>query len=496
MVVNSMENREKLIRKLVCLFMCFVVLLSTHTDNNVWALKNIKTESKTDLNTKNETSNKKSKKSKKLYKKGSIFLDQALGFKKFDALKAVNKYFNANWNEGLHYNGAIYHGLNSYNVGTNINYNFKTNKQYKYRDKNGYGYNCTGVVTSVMYYASETEKSIPEYYEDLINGKGLGRICNGFAWWDYFNRHNVKKYCAGRVSNNADVDKVLNKEKKLKTGYVIYFAPTVRGGDCHLGFYWGKNAQGNHMMRHCIWRGFEWSKAFPGARGTYDLYLLPLSTKKTGVVKKKFKITIKRKVKKTKNENGEYKALSLRGDTYDFYTKRSAKGLSKRLVHKKKIVSTKKILIKRKKKTKKKSKKKAKKKYKIIKKTKIKDILPLKLNKDGYSTRTINVTVNMVYKKGRLKSYYISSIGGKKISKNRKSNKTFWIKERKNKVPKGYDYNAVTYCIRAEKIKPAKKHGKNKLNKDVKVKLCLYKSKIDKKHLVRGVRTGKTLTVK
>ena len=504
-----MKTREKMVRKIICWCLCFAMLFTSAYVESTFAANATKKTSATD---------KKSKKKKKpLYKEGSIYLDEALGFDKYNALKTVNDYFNANWNKGLHYNGAIYHGLNSYKVGTNINYNFETNTQYKYRDAKGYGYNCTGVVTSVMYYASGTKKSIPDFYEDLINGKGLGRICNGFAWWDYFNRHNVKKYCAGRVSNNADVDRVLNKARDLKTGYVIYFSPTVRGGDCHLGFYWGTNSKGNHMMRHCIWRGFEWSKAFPGARGTYDLYLIPLSKKKNGVIEKTFNLQITRKAKvkkvqsakKSKKKSGKKKKAkktyySLKGDTYNFYGARDKKGLHKKLVYKEKYTVTKKVVKKVKVKTKSKktgkTKVKYKKKTKTVTKNKVRTILPLTLNKNGEAIRNIEVKVKLVYKKGKLKNYYISSIDGKELSPNRKNKKSFWIKEKKGSNPKQYKYNDVVYCIKAIKIenkKKAKKNLKKSKNKRIpKINLCLYKGSINDKNLVKKAKEGKTLKIK
>lgn len=498
----SMNFKDKMIRRFMCLCMSLVMLCATTYVDSTWAA----TETK-----KTDSKNKNSKKDNKpLYKEGSIYLDEALGFERYNALKTVKTYFDANWNEGLHYNGAIYHGLNSYKVGTNINYNFETNTQYKYRDAKGYGYNCTGVVTSVMYYASGTKKSIPEFYEDLINGKGIGRICNGFAWWDFFNRHNVKKYCAGRVSNNADVDRVLNKARDLQTGYVIYFSPTVRGGDCHLGFYWGTNSKGNHMMRHCIWRGFEWSKAFPGARGTYDLYLIPLSQKKNGVIEKTFNLKIKRKAKvknvqsTNKKKSGKKKKAkksyySLKGDTYNFYGSRDKKGLHKKLVYKEKYTVTKKVVkkVKVKTKSKKTGKKKVKykKKVKTVTQTKVRTILPLSLKKDGESYRTVEVKVKLIYKKGKLKNYYISSIDGKELSANRKNKKTFWIKEKKGSTSKAYKYKDTVYCIRAEKVKE-KTNKKLKRNKKIaKINLCLYKNKIDKKNFVKKAKENRTLKI-
>ena len=229
--------------------------------------------------------------------KKTVYLDQALGFKGSDALGAIRKHFNKNWNDGLHYNGAKYYSLNSANVGININYNFKTNTQYKCRENPGYGYNCTGVCTSVLYYASKTKKSWGAYYKDLCNGQGIGRMCNGFYWWAYINKYNIKRFCAGRVSNADDVNKILKNNNALQVGYMVYFAPTVRGQDCHLGFYWGQDSNGNQMMRHCIWRGFEWSRAFPGARGTYDMYIIPFSHGKTGTETYTYNLKIKRKVK-------------------------------------------------------------------------------------------------------------------------------------------------------------------------------------------------------
>ena len=502
----------------------------------------------------NNKDKKDSKKKKRVYKndnvkdKDTIFIDEALGFKGYHALDTLKKYFDANWNKGLHYNGAVYHGLNYGNVGTNINYNFATNTQYKYRDKAGYGYNCTGVVTSVMYYASKTEKSIPEFYDRLIEGGSLGKICNGFVWWNFINKYKVKKYCAGRVSNSKDTNKVLNTDKRIKKGYMIYFSPTVRGGDCHLGFYWGTDSKGNHMMRHSIWRGFEWSAAFPGARGTYDLYVIPLSNSKTGVITKTFNLKIKRPV------SG---GLSLKGDTYDFYSSRTKKRLSGKIVYKKiknkkkseKKSSTKKSSKKKKTSSKKKSTKKSstkksnskkkvnktaksrpeneaivvdqnidakskksskkvtkkkksskskktdknkenkknkssKKNSKKINKIEYKTILPMTLNSKGESTRTIKIKVDMVFRKGKMKNFYISSIGGKELSKTRKFSKTLWMKECKKNVPKGYKYQKATYCLRVEKYKRKK------------VRLCLYKSNTNKKNLIKKVKTNLTIKVK
>ena len=470
-----------------------------------------------------------SKKKKVVYKndnvkdKDTIFIDEALGFKGFHALDTLKKYFDANWNKGLHYNGAVYHGLNYGNVGTNINYNFATNTQYKYRDKAGYGYNCTGVVTSVMYYASKTDKSIPEFYDRLIEGGNLGKICNGFVWWNFINKYKVKKYCAGRVSNPKDTNKVLNKDKRIKKGYMIYFSPTVRGGDCHLGFYWGTDSKGNHMMRHSIWRGFEWSAAFPGARGTYDLYVIPLSNSKTGVITKTFNLKIKRPV------SG---GLSLKGDTYDFYSSRTKKRLSGKIVYKKvkeskkskvskktgkdrkktsknkntkttkknskkvknspasevivdqNIEAKSKKTTKKKKSSKKSNKKSKNKKKKKAKKVEYKTILPMTLNSKGESIRTIKIKVDMVFKKGKLKDFYIVSIAGKELSKTRKFSKTLWMKERKKNVPKGYKYQKATYCLRVEKYKRKK------------VRLCLYKSNTNKKNLIKKVKTNLTIKVK
>ncbi|MCR5630144.1 hypothetical protein [Eubacterium sp.] len=436
-----------------------------------------------------------SKKKKRVYKndnvkdKDTIFIDEALGFKGYHALDTLKKYFDANWNKGLHYNGAVYHGLNYGNVGTNINYNFATNMQYKYRDKAGYGYNCTGVVTSVMYYASKTEKSIPEFYDRLIEGGSLGKICNGFVWWNFINKYKVKKYCAGRVSNSKDTNKVLNTDKRIKKGYMIYFSPTVRGGDCHLGFYWGTDSKGNHMMRHSIWRGFEWSAAFPGARGTYDLYVIPLSNSKTGIITKTFNLKIKRTPEK-KVVDGVSKTLSLKGDTYDFYTSRNKKKLSGKIVYKKvkernKKESGKKSKSKKTDKNKGNKKNKvSKKKSKNTKKVEYKTILPMTLNSKGESTRTIKIKVDMVFKKGKMKDFYIVSIGGKELSKTRKFSKTLWMKERKKNVPKGYKYQNATYCLRVEKYNRKK------------VRLCLYKGNTDKKNLIKNVKNNLTIKVK
>ena len=106
------------------------------------------------------------------------------------------------------------------------------------------------------------------------------------------------------------------------------------------------------------------------------------------------------------------------------------------------------------------------------------------LNSKGESTRTIKIKVDMVFKKGKMENFYISSIGGKELSKTRKYSKSLWMKERKKNVPKGYKYQKATYCLRVEKYKRKK------------VRLCLYKSNTNKKNLVKKVKSNLSIKVK
>ena len=194
-----------------------------------------------------------------------------------------------NWTKGLRYSSAIYksairEGWKCVNYGT---------RQYSGSEASGYGYNCSGFVASVLYYANggtreDAYARMSRLYQPLIRGRRTGQqssFADSSGWYYYFNgqQYNpdgttgqvprTKLYYAGIVKTSADVGTHLDrleKAGKLKAGYIVYFWPTGYT-DCHVGVYAGKTDQGVHMMYHAIGKG-----TYKGISIDRDIALTPV----------------------------------------------------------------------------------------------------------------------------------------------------------------------------------------------------------------------------
>ena len=206
-----------------------------------------------------------------------------------------------NWSSGLKYKDSEYDD-DYLNVGTCINYG---SEQYSGTEKHGYGYNCSGFVASVLYYANggpkeNALKNMIEYYKPLKQGRtyyAQSSFSDSSGWYYFFNgvqypapgtsttvtRTNM--YYLGEVNSTEITQEKLNlaeRAGKLKEGYLIYYWP-VGGTDCHVGVYAGKSTTGEHMMYHAVGRGhylcgrmgnMEYSAVMP-LYVSY-LYIIPL----------------------------------------------------------------------------------------------------------------------------------------------------------------------------------------------------------------------------
>ena len=173
----------------------------------------------------------------------------------------------SNWTEGLCYHDAIYSGAWR-NPPKAVNYG---TMQYSGRAREGYGYNCTGFVASVLYYANggSPENALAEMnelYKDVavtrVPGKQYG-YADGTAWYYYFNGMKDGKtgalprtnlYLLEKAENTDAMQKLLDQadeEGKLKEGYILYFWP-LENTDCHLAVYAGRDRNGLHQMYHAI----------------------------------------------------------------------------------------------------------------------------------------------------------------------------------------------------------------------------------------------------
>ena len=111
------------------------------------------------------------------------YLTENLGMDKVTR-QSVIRTIEENWTEGLKYSEASY-SVEHQNTASCVNYG---NRQYKGHEQKGYGYNCTGFVASVLYYANGGEEknacsNMKALYEPLQ--KRTGSFTNGTGWYNY-----------------------------------------------------------------------------------------------------------------------------------------------------------------------------------------------------------------------------------------------------------------------------------------------------------------------
>ena len=203
---------------------------------------------------------------------GGKYISQLLGLNNLTAGKMITT-IKKNWKAGLKYSTAQYVGT-FWKDGTCVNYGTKQYNGYSYT---GYGYNCTGFVASVLYYANGGKREnalgkMDRQFLQLMQGRETGsqtKFTDGSGWYYFFNgvQHTAdgkqrtiektKIYYAGVVNSAQDIQKQLDRQEKkghLKAGYIIYFWP-VGSTDCHLGIYAGKSSKGVHRMYHAFGKG-------------------------------------------------------------------------------------------------------------------------------------------------------------------------------------------------------------------------------------------------
>jgi len=207
--------------------------------------------------------------------------------------QSVIRTIEENWTEGLNYNNSAY-AVNHEDAAMCTNY---SGRQMSGREKKDYGYNCTGFVASVLYYANggTTENALEnmnELYRSLKQGRSF---TDGTAWYYFFDREiqteegktaKTNIYAMGEVTDANSLQTLLkwaDMEGKLKEGYLLYFWPSS-GWDCHLGVYAGKSEDGLYMMYHAAGKGehfgVELEKSITMSQATCEgpsyVYIVPL----------------------------------------------------------------------------------------------------------------------------------------------------------------------------------------------------------------------------
>lgn len=189
--------------------------------------------------------------------------------------QSVIRTIRENWTEGLKYGQTRYYGMSLSNPGPCVNY---VDRQYEGNERSRCGYNCSGFVASVLYYANGGSKenalsNMENLYLPLKQGRTLGKqssFVDSSGWYYYFTgvRYTpsgtmsvpkTKVYYLGQVSGGEDIQKAMNKaekEGKLKEGYMVYFWP-IYDTDCHASIYGGKDENGVHQIYHSIGRGWH-----------------------------------------------------------------------------------------------------------------------------------------------------------------------------------------------------------------------------------------------
>ena len=228
-------------------------------------------------------------------------MTENLGMDKVTRQKVI-KTIEDNWTEGLKYCESSY-SINHQDSAACVNYG---NRQYAGREKKGYGYNCTGFVASVLYYANggsmeNAYAEMKELYRPLQ--KRSGSFTNGTGWYNYVaegqkaetdsqDTPKTRVYYMGEITDPDSIQSALSAAEqtgRLKTGYILYFWPST-GWDCHLGIYAGRDSNGIHQMYHAAGRGNHngvrltehvvCSQAL--SEGPSYLYILPLPESPAG----------------------------------------------------------------------------------------------------------------------------------------------------------------------------------------------------------------------
>ena len=215
--------------------------------------------------------------------------------------QSVLKTIRDNWTDGLDYSHAIYTRCGR-DPGIAVNYK---ESQYSGYHLEGYGYNCSGFVASVLYFANGGTKqdavsNMEELYLPLKQGRRYSSqlsFTDSSGWYYFFNgiQHTAsgdstvpktKLYYAGETTDSASTQAQLTrmeKAGKLAEGDIIYFWPK-NDTDCHVGIYAGKDENGVHRMYHALGKGMhngismESDVALTPVITDYDswLYIVPL----------------------------------------------------------------------------------------------------------------------------------------------------------------------------------------------------------------------------
>ena len=185
------------------------------------------------------------------------FLTKQLGLENVTA-QSVMDVLRDNWDAGLQYHSSAY-VLTHENAATCVNYG---SQQYAGRARDGYGYNCTGFMASVLYYANGgTEEDALSKMRELYEPVTTSAFTDGTGWYYYCAREHEGKqtniYYAGEGTDAESLQPLMDvaeRDGKLQEGYVLLFWPST-GWDCHFGIYGGRNAEGLHQMYHAAGRG-------------------------------------------------------------------------------------------------------------------------------------------------------------------------------------------------------------------------------------------------
>ena len=186
--------------------------------------------------------------------------------------ESVIETIEENWTEGLKYSEASY-STNHNDEASCVNYG---KKQYEGREQRGYGYNCTGFVASVLYYANGGSREdaldkMNEIYLPLKQGRSYrnqSAFTDGTGWYYFFSGEQytaegkvsvpkTKIYYIGETGGPDSIQsklKIADMEGVLKEGYLLFFWPST-GWDCHIGIYAGKDENGVYEMYHAAGRG-------------------------------------------------------------------------------------------------------------------------------------------------------------------------------------------------------------------------------------------------
>ena len=187
--------------------------------------------------------------------------------------QSVIRTVRENWKDGLKYGEANY-SLSHWKADTCVNC---SGKQLFGREKSGYGYNCTGFVASVLYYANggtadSAMADMTDIYLPLKQGRSYrnqSAFTDGTGWYYFFDgeqytskgkveQQKTRIYFMGDTSGAQGIQNALRTaavQGKLKKGYLIFFWPSG-GYDCHVGIYAGRDPEtGNYMMYHAVGKG-------------------------------------------------------------------------------------------------------------------------------------------------------------------------------------------------------------------------------------------------